>query len=454
MSSPRFGEAARSLADTLIEKMGFEPDEAATLLEVRQAEIPGLHPQGDLLHRAPVLLETLDAAPDLTGLEPETAARVRLDTRLDGTVTISVHGEISDDLAQRLMATAATPERRGAVLATIHRHRIAHQNTLAPAERGATFAVPRLFLNVQGELELAEEELILDLGGWSLNDYKAELTPEEFSIRETAERWEVDLRGEKVVYTHLDQQAQLEIGLLKLEWTDLELSRWLDRECRRPDITQPVMLEFCRKIVVYLTGPRGMALSDLLRFKYQLAKAVQLKIAGYCQQAYARDYQTCLFGPEARVETSFADGFRFDNRPYPTAWCYQGSYQFKKHFFGPVGELENKGEEFECAKIIDTLSDMKYWVRNLAGRAQTSFWLPTSTDRFYPDFVAELNDGRLLVVEYKGSHLADTADTKEKRNIGELWAAKSNRKGLFLMAEKSDRQSRDVRGQLAALIQP
>src|SRR5687767_8671182 len=116
--------------------------------------------------------------------------------------------------------------------ATIHRHRIAHRNNLAPAERGATFGVPRLFLNVQGELELAEEELILDLGGWNLNDYKAELIPEEFSIRKTAERWEVDLRGEKVVYTHLDQNAQLEIGLLKLEWTDLELSRWLDRECR------------------------------------------------------------------------------------------------------------------------------------------------------------------------------------------------------------------------------
>ena len=31
-----------------------------------------------------------------------------------------------------------------------------------------------------------------------------------------------------------------------------------------------------------------------------------------------------------------------------------------------------------------------------------SFWLPTSSDYFYPDFMCELVDGRLLAVEYKG----------------------------------------------------
>ena len=64
------------------------------------------------------------------------------------------------------------------------------------------------------------------------------------------------------------------------------------------------------------------------------------------------------------------------------------------------------------------------------------FLLPTSTDKFYPDFVAMLNDGRILVVEYKGKHLIDAADTKEKLAIGKLWESKSAGKGLFLMAEK------------------
>jgi type III restriction enzyme len=344
-----------------------------------------------------------------------------------------------------------TPERREALRASVHRHRITHRNSTAPAERGEKFAVPRLFLNVQGELEFADEELILDLGGWTLNTYAAELTQQEFSIRETAERWEVDLKGEKVVYQHLDQNAQLEIGALKLDWTDLILSRWLDSQCRQPDITQPVLLEFCRKLVSYLIETRNIPLHDLLRFKYQLAKVTQQKITDYRKKAYANGYQTFLLAPE-KVETSFADGFAFDNRPYPAASFYEGAFQFKKHFFGGIGELKNTGEEFDCAQLLDHLPQVKYWIRNLPGRPYTSFWLPTSTDRFYPDFVALLNDGRVFVIEYKGAHLADTGDTKEKRNIGELWAAKSDGKGLFLMAELKNARGYGLAEQVAGLL--
>jgi type III restriction enzyme len=198
---------------------------------------------------------------------------------------------------------------------------------------------------------------------------------------------------------------------------------------------------------------RGISLNDLLRFKYQLAKAVQQKIKAYRRQAYAHGYQTFLFSPQAPVETSFADGFAFEkSRAYPANQIYQGAYQFKNHFYNRVGEIDSKGEEFDCAKLIDTLPQVKYWIRNLPNRPQTSFWLPTSTDRFYPDFIAQLHDGRVFVIEYKGAHLADTPDTNEKRNIGELWEAKSGGKGLFLMAEKKNSEGIEIRDQISAVI--
>ena len=452
VSSPRFGEGARALKDTLVEKMGFQPDEADAVIEQRQAVIPGLGTNADLFNRAPVLVETLDSAPDLSGLAPEVAARVQVETRADGGVNVTVQGDIPDELEQRLIA-ATPPEGQARVRAAVHRHRITHRNSMAPAERGEKFAVPRLFVNVQGELELVEKELILDLGGWTLNSYAAELTQQEYSIQETAERWEVDLQGEKVIYKHVDQNAQLELGLLKLDWTDLQLSRWLDRECHQPDVTQPMLLEFCRKIVAYLTSTRGLALNTLLRFKYQLAKAVQQKIAAYRQQAYTQSYQTFLFSPQAQVTTSFADGFAFDNRPYPAAWSYSGAYQFKKHYFGNVGELDNKGEEFDCAMLLDSqLPQVKFWIRNLSTRPQTSFWLPTSTDRFYPDFVAMLQDGRIFVLEYKGAPYVTNDDSKEKTNVGELWAAQSGGKGLFLMAQAKDEHGRLFKEQIESVI--
>lgn len=249
----------------------------------------------------------------------------------------------------------------------------------------------------------------------------------------------MDLKGEKVVYQHLDQNAQLEIGALKLDWTDLQLSRWLDMQCQQPDITQPVLLEFCRKLVANLTETRNIPLHDLLRFKYQLAKVTKEKIAAYRKQAYANGYQTFLLAPE-QVETSFADGFAFDNRPYPAASFYQGAYQFKKHFFGGVGELDykgSKGEEFLCAQFIDNLPQVKYWIRNLSRRPYTSFWLPTSTDRFYPDFVALLNDGRVFVSEYKGTPCRHGRHQGEAQHRGIMG---SQERRLVSYGRKQERQ--------------
>ncbi|MDP2161800.1 MAG: hypothetical protein Q8K02_15055, partial [Flavobacterium sp.] len=122
-------------------------------------------------------------------------------------------------------------------------------------------------------------------------------------------------------------------------------------------------------------------------------------------------------------------------------------YIWNKNYYPLVGELESEGEEFECAQAIDRNMAIRCWVRNLS-RRDNSFRLPTSTDYFYPDFVALLNDGRILVIEYKGKPYETNDDSKEKINIGELWEKKSNGKGLFLFAVKRDAKGRDVYRQI------
>ena len=71
--------------------------------------------------------------------------------------------------------------------------------------------------------------------------------------------------------------------------------------------------------------------------------------------------------------------------------------------------------------------------------------------RFYPDFVARLDDGRRLVVEYKGGLTAEGSDTDEKRAVGALWERKSGGRGLFIVVEKQV-DGRDVRTQLLRKI--
>jgi len=101
---------------------------------------------------------------------------------------------------------------------------------------------------------------------------------------------------------------------------------------------------------------------------------------------------------------------------YPTRQPHRGPVLFGKHYYETIEHVN--GEEVKCAEVLDGLSEVKYWVRNLEKRPGWAFWLPTTEGWFYPDFVAEIEDGRYLVEEYKGEHIATSADTQEKKRSG------------------------------------
>ena len=90
------------------------------------------------------------------------------------------------------------------------------------------------------------------------------------------------------------------------------------------------------------------------------------------------------------------------NSFYPANRYYQGSFKFSRHFYERPADMNS--EEEKCAITIDVSPKVQYWVRNVE-RSEYSYWMPTPSDRFFPDFVARLTDGRWLVVEYKGEHL-------------------------------------------------
>lgn len=115
-------------------------------------------------------------------------------------------------------------------------------------------------------------------------------------------------------------------------------------------------------------------------------------------------------------------------------------------------ELNWLGEETACAIELDRLDVVKRWVRNLERQPGASFWLPTSTDWFYPDFVAELEDGRLFAMEYKGGDRYSNDDSKEKRDIGMVWAAASDGRCVFAMVTDPQTAGKSVQMQLRQAI--
>jgi type III restriction enzyme len=173
----------------------------------------------------------------------------------------------------------------------------------------------------------------------------------------------------------------------------------LERKIRPPYLRQEVLLEHLRRTLAFLIEKRNIPLSDLARARYILEKQLRDKIKSYYDDAIAKGYQTKLFGANAAVETNYEDGFAYPTDPfqYPAHWYCKGRYVWNKHYYPLIGELESEGEEFECAQAIDRNMSVRCWVRNIS-KLENSFRLPTSTDYFYPDFVALLNDGRTLVI--------------------------------------------------------
>ncbi len=450
VSEPSSGAAALALADKLV-AMGFEEDEARDNIEPVQGELGGEdglfsprdQPQLTFKHTVaatPEVLSELQKREDVTARETE-----------DGKVEIAVTGRVDDDLEEVIRAALPKSERRGFTWA-VERYRVKTKDQLSPAERGEQFEVPRLMAELQGELEFADTDVFMESHDWSLLNHSPQMDGGEFTVRETARSFEIDIDGRHVTYQFAGEEEQLTLNVDVAGWTPEALVLWLDRQVRHPDIGQAELVKWLSDLVGHLLKARGLPLAALMRCKFILARKIGGKISTVRRRERKSAYQQCLLAPEAKVEISFDDAFSFQAGMYRDQRRYRGRWKPRKHFLGPdhvpAFDGVEGGEEFQCAEAIDELPGVKYWLRNVA-RHPESFRLPLASGWFYPDFVAMLNDGRLLVAEYKGAHIADGADTAEKRAIGELWERQSAGKNLFLMVEKQ----RDGLGMSAQLEQ-
>ena len=448
LSEPETGIAARALVDKLV-AMGFEKDEARDNIEPVRSELDdgGLFPPDQF--RQPAFRHILTATPEVAAaLDKIQLEGLTVTSTEGGTFEIAVTGRTSDKLAEAYRQLS--PAEREALAEVFAQHQLEAKLRQSPAERGETFSVPRLMTEIQGQLEFADTDVFMESHDWSLLNHPARLDEHEFTIRETAHGFEIDLDGNRLTYRFAGEQEQLSLDVHVEGWTQEALVLWLDRQVRQPDVGQAELVKWLSNLATHLLNTRGLHVSALMRCKFILARKIRDKIDAFRLKERNSVYQARLFAVGAKPEVSFDTAFVFRDGMYQGERCYRGHWKPSKHFLGshavPAFGGADDGEEVQCAQTLDSLPEVKFWLRNVA-RHQASFWLPTATDKFYPDFVAQLEDDRLLVVEYKGAHIADSSDTAEKRAIGELWQRTSNGRGVFVVVERSV-NGKDMRQQL------
>lgn len=305
----------------------------------------------------------------------------------------------------------------------------------SPAEQGELFKVPQLQYR-QGDLWEPFEATHLLQGEWSLLDYSCEL-PTFSSAGRKAQGGMMYLEREKVKFTPFHSGVE-EAKLFEYRsgWDQMHLVSWLERNIYDATLLPDEKAAFLNKTVDWLQT-KGFTLEELVYAKFRLRSELEARVDEAKRQAMQQVHHQLLLAPEEFVADAKSQVvFQQGRYAYDSIYC--GFTDLPKHFFPQIGNLKGDGEEFECALFLATeLEGVKFWVRNVE-RKVTSFSLQTGSDRFYPDFLCQLENGKVLAVEYKNKRDWHLPENVEKRQLGELWEKRSNGQCLFIMPEGKD----------------
>lgn len=87
--------------------------------------------------------------------------------------------------------------------------------------------------------------------------------------------------------------------------------------------------------------------------------------------------------------------------------------------------------EKDMVMKLSSHNKIEWWYRN---PSYNGFCL-NYYDNHYPDFIAKLKSGKIILIETKGNHL-ENPQSEEKAKVGKIWAELSGRNYRYYMVFK------------------
>ena len=447
ISDPETATAAARITDSLVKHMGFSKPEARAVV---QAPLKGTEEEGfgDLYRQSEksIFISTTQI-PQAEKVKSQlrSAGFQATDDTTKNETTFVTRGFVTKAASEFLRETI--PEnKQEELIAKIEQHNA----TFSPAERKVPFWSPYFMGQVAGEFVLIYPETYMEEYNWSLCESGRLLTRDEFRLEKKGERYEIYIDNEEVKRKSVSEEI---FEKLELEEADLshktkeELITFLDGQLFDAEFSQDDLRCWLEKVIDSLLegreGEAGYPLEELIRRQYALAARLKLKIRAIVRDKKQEAWDAMLLPPSPEEMISKVERIDFKLGMYGGVEIYEGSHQFNKHYLPEVYRLKNSGEEHECAVEIDKNEQVEFWLRNVENRRE-SFWLPLARSKFYPDFVVRLKDGRILIIEYKGKHIATNEDTQNKEKIGEAWEKSDPENRLFLMIKDEEEDGKSI----------
>lgn len=424
VSSPKFTDTLNSLSEYL-GNIGFRSEQVSDLIEVS----PKQYLIGDYFGYLKVQLTSV---PIIENSNHSVFNKIKIDNSDNSIIFLSQISEIEKDELIKTISDNIDKENIEKVYSQLK----SAESIKSPSQRGEVFTVPQLFIDFEGESRIFDEEVLIRKD-WNLATCDPKFSEQEFPLKTDAGMKgliDVDGRGDVIAYNANQIREELSNLVLSSTMGKMDLIKWLVSECRHQSITYPQTIVFITNVIEFLQNERHLKIEHLVFTKFRLRSAIRIKILKHFNEAKRDGFNQLLFTDDNIVretqKLNLGANFSF-SKEYPANIYYEGKYRFNKHFHNLVSDMN--GEEAECALNIDSHPDVEYWIRNLERTEKFAYWLQTSTDKFYPDFVVKLKDGTIVLVEYKRPDLYDTPDSQEKRKVGEYYEYISNGKCRFVM---------------------
>ncbi len=204
-----------------------------------------------------------------------------------------------------------------------------------------------------------------------------------------------------------------------------EVKNWLKRNVRHSVISATEMAQYIDLAIGGLEKEHTVEELSLNRFrlKERVHEEVVKIIAEYAKGQF-----------DNLLNKGFLDAMTSSYEPDKEITIARLSEEhFQKHLFERSGYMN--GEETDFAMRLDILDNVIWWYRN---REKEDFYLQGwKSGKFYPDYIVKTNEGKYILVEYKGEDRLTNEDTEYKIELGNLWQKLGEGNRFFLVGRSS-----------------
>lgn len=223
-------------------------------------------------------------------------------------------------------------------------------------------------------------------------------------------------------------QMFLKLNYADKNFTKKELVQWLDKKMRFPIIEKSDKVSFIDKAIEHQL--KTHSISELSVNRFVLCEKIN-EVINNILEKFAKDkFDNFLSKKKITIQ-------KYDEFPNTITLKYQVDQEFNKNYYDKVDKLNGEELNFIQRLDLDTLPNIKYWVRSRE-KIDPFYIQGWKKNKFYPDFVAVTKKGNIIALEWKGADRISNEDTEYKVEIGKIWESLGKAKQLFFLVHNGN----------------